>query len=90
MNDVITNLKDRSVQSAIKNLLVYSITILIVPLGSMFLLKMFVFEGLLGYDPSKSMMISAVVAVVLVHVILAFWIVAACKDDNVEKEKKED
>ncbi|KAI6220595.1 hypothetical protein M3Y99_01605300 [Aphelenchoides fujianensis] len=90
MDDVITNLKDKAVQSAVKNLLVYSLTILLVPLGSMFLLKSFVFEGVLGYESSQAMMISAVIAVILVHVILGFWIVAACKEDPAQKVKKQD
>lgn len=60
MDNIIENLRDKSVQTSIKNLMVYrfvlnlanvrylfvfSITILIVPLASMFLLKMFLFEG---------------------------------------------
>ncbi|KAK5977805.1 MYND-type domain-containing protein, partial [Trichostrongylus colubriformis] len=44
MDDLIPNLRDERVQGAVKNLLVYSIVILLVPLGSMFLLKRFMFE----------------------------------------------
>lgn len=44
MDDMIPNLRDRNVQSAVKNLVTYSLVILFVPLGSMFFLKAFLFE----------------------------------------------
>jgi hypothetical protein len=100
MNDVIENLRDKSVQVAVKNLMIYSLTILAVPLGTMFGLKALFFEGdiscfiltlisgLLGYDSSTAMMYSAVAAVIILHIILGFWIVAACKDET--HQKKED
>ncbi|VDN32340.1 unnamed protein product [Gongylonema pulchrum] len=45
MEEFIPNLRDETVQTAVKNLLVYSLTIIALPLGSMFLLKKFFFEG---------------------------------------------
>ena len=44
MDDVIQNLRDKSVQVAVKNLFVYSLTILVIPLASMFFLKIALFE----------------------------------------------
>ncbi|EYC31793.1 hypothetical protein Y032_0003g1241 [Ancylostoma ceylanicum] len=45
MDELIPNLRDERVQGAVKSLLVYSIVILLVPLGSMFFLKRYLFEG---------------------------------------------
>lgn len=45
MDDVISNFRDPNVKAAVKSLMVYSLTILAVPLGSMFFLKHFLFEG---------------------------------------------
>lgn len=46
MDQFIPNLRDETVQSAVKGLLIYSLTIISVPLGSMFFLKKFFFEGM--------------------------------------------
>lgn len=46
MNEIVDIFKDKNVQSAVKSLFIYSFTILFVPLGSMFFLKKFFFEGL--------------------------------------------
>uniref|UniRef100_A0AC34Q5Z0 Vacuolar ATPase assembly integral membrane protein VMA21 homolog n=1 Tax=Panagrolaimus sp. JU765 TaxID=591449 RepID=A0AC34Q5Z0_9BILA len=91
MDDIIPVFKDKNVHSAIKNLLVYSIVILFVPLGSMFLLKMYFFEGIMGLSASDSTTYSAIAAVVLVHVVLIFWLAAAFKDGKPTKpaEKKD-
>lgn len=45
MEELIPNLRDQKVQGAVRNLIVYSLVILLVPLGSMFLLKAVLFEG---------------------------------------------
>src|SRR4051812_15705366 len=45
MDDIITNLRDKTVQESIKGLMFYSVVILLVPLASMFFLKAFLFEG---------------------------------------------
>ncbi|CAD5220651.1 unnamed protein product [Bursaphelenchus xylophilus] len=90
MGDVVQHFRDPNVQSAVKNLMIYSLTILAVPLGSMFFLKRFLFEGVIGYDSSTSMTYSAVVAVILVHVVLIFWLITACADDRPKKVEKKD
>ncbi|KJH42873.1 VMA21-like domain protein [Dictyocaulus viviparus] len=77
MDDLIPNLRDERVQGAVKNLLVYSIVILLVPLGSMFLLKQFLFEDIFGYTSDDALTFSAVIAVILVHVVLCLWLFAA-------------
>uniref|UniRef100_A0AC34GXK3 Vacuolar ATPase assembly integral membrane protein VMA21 homolog n=1 Tax=Panagrolaimus sp. ES5 TaxID=591445 RepID=A0AC34GXK3_9BILA len=91
MNDIIPVLRDRNVQSSIKNLAAYSIVILLVPLGSMFLLKYYLFESLLGYSTTDSSTYAAVAAVILVHVVLIFWLFAAFNDGKPKKpEGKKD
>uniref|UniRef100_A0A914H1G8 Uncharacterized protein n=1 Tax=Globodera rostochiensis TaxID=31243 RepID=A0A914H1G8_GLORO len=74
MEEIIPNLRDPLVKSRMKSLFAYSFLILFVPLGSMFLLKNFLFETLLGYQKRDSMLYSAIAAVVLVHVVLIIWI----------------
>ncbi|KAI6176501.1 VMA21-like domain protein [Aphelenchoides bicaudatus] len=87
MDDVISNLRDKTVQASIKSLMIYSITILVLPLSSMFVLKRVLFEDYFGYSSSQSMMYSAIVAVVLVHVILVFWIISATADERTKKKE---
>jgi high-affinity K+ transport system ATPase subunit B len=86
MEEVIPNFRDQNVQSAVKNLIAYSLVILVVPLGSMFLLKALFFERFMGYEKNDAMMYSAIIAVVLVHVVLIFWIKTA---NNEGKPKAE-
>lgn len=45
MEELIPNLRDERVQGAVKSLLIYSLTIIAVPLGSMFFVKYYLFEG---------------------------------------------
>lgn len=109
-SELIPNLRDRQVQGAVKNLIVYSLTIIAVPLASMFLLKKHFFQGtallslslshslvlslvafivassisksfthsliagFLGYTHDDAVLYSAIGAVLLVHVVLAFWV----------------
>ena len=50
MDEVIPNLRDPLVQNRVKSLFTYSFLILLVPLGSMFLLKSALFEGFLSIN----------------------------------------
>ncbi|PIC37859.1 hypothetical protein B9Z55_010058 [Caenorhabditis nigoni] len=70
MATLFPNFRDQEVQSAVKNLLTYSLVILIVPLASMFLLKQYFFEALLGFGANDALTYSAIIAVILVHVVL--------------------
>ncbi|CAN86606.1 Vacuolar ATPase assembly integral membrane protein VMA21 homolog [Caenorhabditis elegans] len=91
MATLFPNFRDQEVQSAVKNLLTYSLVILIVPLASMFLLKQFFFEGLLGVSANDALTYSAIIAVVLVHVVLGIWLFAATKqEDRKKRENKQD
>uniref|UniRef100_A0A914CK85 Vacuolar ATPase assembly integral membrane protein VMA21 homolog n=1 Tax=Acrobeloides nanus TaxID=290746 RepID=A0A914CK85_9BILA len=62
--------------------MIYSIAILIVPLGSMFFLKRFFFEAIMGVEPKDSMTYAAIIAIILVYVILVLWIVTAYNEDK--------
>ncbi|TKR78094.1 hypothetical protein L596_018956 [Steinernema carpocapsae] len=91
MEELIPNFRDQNTQKAVKNLLTYSIVIILVPLGSMFFLKKFLFQDLLGYGHQDAMLYAAIIAVVLVHVVLGLWLVAAYNDGvPTSKAEKED
>ncbi|CAI2349251.1 unnamed protein product [Caenorhabditis sp. 36 PRJEB53466] len=65
LQTLLPNFRDQEVQSAVKNLLAYSLVILIVPLASMFLLKQYFFEALLGFAANDALTYSAIIAVIL-------------------------
>ncbi|VDP15317.1 unnamed protein product [Onchocerca flexuosa] len=88
MDQFIPNLRDKTVQTAVKNLITYSLTIIVVPLGSMFFLKKFFFEALLGYDNQKSILYSAILAIILVHILLFLFVYTAYQSDA--KPQKEE
>uniref|UniRef100_A0A1I7V4Z0 Vacuolar ATPase assembly integral membrane protein VMA21 homolog n=1 Tax=Caenorhabditis tropicalis TaxID=1561998 RepID=A0A1I7V4Z0_9PELO len=91
MATLFPNFRDQEVQSAVKNLLAYSLVILIVPLASMFLLKQYFFEALLGFASNDALTYSAIIAVILVHVVLGIWLLAATKqEDRKKRENKQD
>jgi len=80
------DLQNGTIQTAVKNLFIYSILILLIPLASMFLLKNYLFEGIMGYHSRDSMTYSAITAVVIVHVVLFLWIKATWSDGKPIKE----
>lgn len=45
MEELVPNFRDQETQTAVKRLIVYSLVIIIVPLLSMFLLKIYLFES---------------------------------------------
>ncbi|KHN81238.1 Vacuolar ATPase assembly integral membrane protein VMA21 [Toxocara canis] len=76
MDQFVPNLRDESVQTAVKNLLIYSLTIISVPLGSMFFLKKYLFEDYFGFDDATSALYAGGVAasIVLFFMVLFVWI----------------
>ncbi|KAL3081285.1 hypothetical protein niasHT_039762 [Heterodera trifolii] len=80
MEEIIPNLRDPLVKNRMKSLFAYSFLILSVPLGSMFLLKTFVFETIFGWHSRDSMLYSAIAAVVMVHLVLFVWIRTTWED----------
>ncbi|KAF7632407.1 hypothetical protein Mgra_00008186 [Meloidogyne graminicola] len=87
-SEVIPNLRNPIVQKRMKSLFTYSFLILLLPLGSMFLLKSFLFEGYFGLQSRDSMLYSAIVAVLMVHLVLALWIYTAWEEPS-EFEKED-
>uniref|UniRef100_A0A914WSJ1 Vacuolar ATPase assembly integral membrane protein VMA21 homolog n=1 Tax=Plectus sambesii TaxID=2011161 RepID=A0A914WSJ1_9BILA len=96
MEELIPNFRDRETQTAVKRLVIYSLVIIVVPLLSMFLLKLFLFEGIFGYSSQDSILYAAIIAVVIVHIVLGFFVYAAWKEEITprtaaeEKEEKID
>uniref|UniRef100_A0A7E4VYZ9 Vacuolar ATPase assembly integral membrane protein VMA21 n=1 Tax=Panagrellus redivivus TaxID=6233 RepID=A0A7E4VYZ9_PANRE len=82
MSDIIPVLRDRSVQDAVKNLAAYSLVILVVPLGFMFLSKYYIFEATFGFTKDDSTTYAAITAVVLVHVLLGWWLYMAFREQK--------
>jgi Cu/Ag efflux pump CusA len=80
---------DQNQKGAVKNLLTYSIVILFVPLGSMFIVKQFL-QDIIGFTSNDSLTYSAVIAVILVHVVLVLWIFSANKEEEKKQIKKQD
>ncbi|XP_064608599.1 vacuolar ATPase assembly integral membrane protein vma21-like [Liolophura sinensis] len=62
-------------------MVIFSFAMLILPVSSYFLSKVWVFEASLGYDSSDSYFYAAIVAVVMVHVILAVFVFVAFTED---------
>jgi len=94
MNEFIPNFRDRQVAGAVKKLIVFSLSIIGLPLTSMFFSKRYLFEGYLGYSAQDSITYAAIIAVVLVHVVLAAFVYTAWNETDqpapTSKEKKSD
>jgi len=94
MTEFIPNFRDRQVSSAIKKLVIFSLSIIGLPLSSMFLTKRYLFEGYFGYSSQDSITYAAVVAVVLVHLVLATFVYVAWNETDqpaaTVKDKKTD
>lgn len=113
MDELIPNLREERVRGAVKSLLIYSMLVILVPLGSMFLLKAFFFEGIfhcfisfcaclaccpsipyphlsaiLGFPTNDALTYSAVVAIILVHVVVILWVFTAAGSDDEKKKQK--
>ncbi|PAV75272.1 hypothetical protein WR25_03636 [Diploscapter pachys] len=90
MNELIPNLTERRVQGQLKSLAAYSLLVLLVPLGSMFFLKKFFFEAFLSYSPNDALTYSAVIAIILVHVVVVLWVFTATGGEEDKKGDKKD
>uniref|UniRef100_A0A1X7VFH9 Cytochrome c oxidase assembly factor 3 mitochondrial coiled-coil domain-containing protein n=1 Tax=Amphimedon queenslandica TaxID=400682 RepID=A0A1X7VFH9_AMPQE len=60
------------------NLLIYSLMMIVLPIGGFFSSKYFIFEVLLGY--SDGSVGAAIVAVILVHIVIGLYVYAAWKE----------
>ncbi|VDO93328.1 unnamed protein product [Soboliphyme baturini] len=77
MNEFMPNFGDPQVHSALKKLVLFSFAIIATPLGSMFFLKNCIFEGLFHWSSHDSIIYSAIIAVGVVHVVLASFVFVA-------------
>ncbi len=85
MNQFIPDLRDDRAMQALKKLTIYSVSIIVIPLVSMFFLKRYLFEWLLGYSNSDSLLYAAIIAVVMVHVVLVLFIYVAWTEEETPK-----
>jgi hypothetical protein len=68
----------------------YCFTLIMVPVASFFGAKSIVFDGLLGLTRVQSNVYSAIVTVVVLHIILGAYILRAFSSDTPEKPTKQD
>ncbi|XP_022914566.1 vacuolar ATPase assembly integral membrane protein VMA21 homolog [Onthophagus taurus] len=73
-----------------KTVFYYSIFILLAPISSFFLAKVFFFDGVLGTSNVTSNVWSAVIAVVVLHIALGLYIYKAYSDQGKTKPDKDD
>jgi len=68
----------------------YCFMIIVVPVSSFFGAKTIVFDGILGLTRVHSNVYSAIVTVVILHIILGIYIHRAFSSDTVQKPTKQD
>jgi len=73
--------------SPITLLVVFSLSMIVLPVGGFFMSKAIVFEGVLGY-PDGSVG-AAIVAVVLVHCVIAGYVYVAWKEGQTPPVKQD-
>jgi NADH:ubiquinone oxidoreductase subunit 5 (subunit L)/multisubunit Na+/H+ antiporter MnhA subunit len=69
-------------------LLLFTLAMVILPISSFFLSQTLLFEGLLGFERSSSGVGSAIVAVLMVHLIIAAYVWMAYNEE--QPQTKED
>ncbi|XP_042231525.1 vacuolar ATPase assembly integral membrane protein vma21-like [Homarus americanus] len=77
---------DGSLMAAV---LPYVIMIIVLPIGSFFFTKAYVFEDLLSYSETTSNVYGAICAVVILHILLALFIFKAFKESPVKGSKQD-
>ncbi|KDR13863.1 Vacuolar ATPase assembly integral membrane protein VMA21, partial [Zootermopsis nevadensis] len=68
----------------------YCIVIIVMPIASFFGAKSVIFDGVLGLTHVQSNVYSAIVTVVVLHIILGFYIHRAFSTDTSQKPAKQD
>jgi hypothetical protein len=68
----------------------YCFIIIVVPVASFFGAKSIVFDGVLGLARVQSNVYSAIVTVVVLHIILGAYIYRAFSSDTLQKPTKQD
>ncbi|KAK4288487.1 hypothetical protein Pmani_038483 [Petrolisthes manimaculis] len=75
--------------SLILAVLPYVIMIILLPIGSFFFTKSYVFEDILNYGDTTANVYAAICAVVVLHVLLAMFIYKAFKESPVRGLKQD-
>ncbi|XP_035291311.1 vacuolar ATPase assembly integral membrane protein vma21-like [Anguilla anguilla] len=73
---------DGSLTSVLKTLLFFTILMITLPIGLYFTSKAYVFEASMGFSSNDSYFYAAIVAVVAVHVVLAFFVYIAWNEGS--------
>jgi len=81
-------LEGPSDSSQLATLLPYAALVILLPVAAFFFCQLYLFEGVLGLSPTSSNVCAAVVAVLLLHVVLATIILKAMQPDT--KQAKQD
>lgn len=68
----------------------YCFVIIVMPVASFFGAKSIIFDGLLGLAHIQSNVYSAIVTVIVLHIILGFYIYRAFSVDSSQKPAKQD
>lgn len=77
------------VQRVIRKLVKYTLLMFCLPITTYFASKIFLLEGFLQMSSQDSYFYAAILAIIVVHIILVLFVIAAIKDDSaVTKESK--
>jgi len=83
-------LPDQPDFQAFRTVFQYCFIIIVVPVASFFGAKSIVFDGVLGLARVQSSVYSAIVTVVVLHIVLGFYIHRAFLSDTLQKPTKQD
>lgn len=67
----------------------YVLMIILLPIGSFFFTKSFIFEDLLSYSDTTANVYAAIFSVILLHALLALFIIKAFKEYPVKGSKQD-
>jgi NADH:ubiquinone oxidoreductase subunit 5 (subunit L)/multisubunit Na+/H+ antiporter MnhA subunit len=92
--DALVQQEDNANETAIwivfRKMLFFTVMMTIAPLSLFFISKNYIFEGIFNMENSSSYIYSAVVAVIVVHIILFAFVYVAFRDDRSTKKTKID
>ncbi|CAF0776683.1 unnamed protein product [Adineta steineri] len=81
------NYDGSSIWIVFRKMLFFTLLMTIAPLGSFFIAKDYIFQGIFHISSSSSYTYSAIVAVIVVHIVLISFLIVAFREDIPEKKK---
>ena len=84
------NANESSIWIVFRKMLFFTLLMTIAPLSSFFIAKKYVFEGIFHVSTGNSYTYSAIVAVIVVHIVLIAFLFVAFREDIPEKKKSID